>query len=167
MNHKPEKNKPDFVNKNEYSPDAPGIIFIKPVSELLAGAVDFRNYRLIKKSARYIEDVDSEWNKMTRNSRSNERSHFQRKRPLVDNPFYPYFKAECDACCMHEKAAMWLFKHYLSGLLESVIKQRGALPGIDRQSTRKVLDAIFRSRQLFVETTRDGRQNCDSTRRNP
>lgn len=37
-------------------------------------------------------------------------------------------KAACDAYNIHARAAMGLFKHYLSGLMKAVIKARVALP---------------------------------------
>lgn len=42
--------------------------------------------------------------------------------------FLQDFKASYDACNIHDRPGLWLFKHYLAVLVEVVIKGRVALP---------------------------------------
>lgn len=43
--------------KFEYSLEVPGVTVIKPMNEVFTDAVDYQNYRLIKKSTRYNDNV--------------------------------------------------------------------------------------------------------------
>lgn len=58
--------KTTIVSCNEVPSEVPGLVAIQPVNKLLADAVKYRNYRLIRRSARYDKNLANELNKMTK-----------------------------------------------------------------------------------------------------
>lgn len=60
--------KPAVEYKLENPADALGVKVIKLVYELFTNAVHYQNYRLIKNSKRYDDDVTNELNKITKKS---------------------------------------------------------------------------------------------------
>lgn len=64
--NKPYRNKLARPYKRKYPPDVPAMTVIKPVSELFANSLDYRNYNLIRKSTCYEENVTNELNKLTK-----------------------------------------------------------------------------------------------------
>lgn len=55
----------DFLTKIEYASDVPVVTVNESVNKVFTDKVDYKNYRLSKKSARYYDDVSNEINKMT------------------------------------------------------------------------------------------------------
>lgn len=63
--NRPYENMLDLPYKPGYLPDVPDAFEIKPVKELLIGALQHQTYCLIRKSARYADDFGNEVKKMT------------------------------------------------------------------------------------------------------
>lgn len=79
------------------------MIVIKHVNKLFADAVDYRNYRLIKKSTRYEDDVANKLNKMTKKTAVQMKDRtVSAKDPVSIIAFLQNFKAACNACNIHE-----------------------------------------------------------------
>lgn len=68
------------------------------------------------------------------------------KEPVTIIAFLQDFKAPCNACNIHESAAMWPFKNYLSVPVESVIKNGVAI----RTQTAGAQEAYFTSHFAIV-----------------
>lgn len=126
---KPINNKSALVNELEHPLIAPGVTVLKPMSELFADAVDYQHYRLIKRSARYNDNVANELKKMTKETTVQVKHlTFTGRGSVSMIASLQAFKADCDAYNINEGAAMWPFKHYLSGLVETIINARVVLP---------------------------------------
>lgn len=78
------------------------------MNELFADAFDYRNYRVMKKSTRYDEDVGNELKKITK------KTDIQVKDPVSLIAFLQDSIAAYNACNIHDGAAMCLFRRYLS-----------------------------------------------------
>lgn len=96
--------------------------------KLFANVVDCPNYQLIKKISWYVDEVSNDLNKMTKNSGAVERPNLLWQGSVSIIAVLKHFKAACDVYNIHEGAAVWLFKRYLSGPVETVLKTRVALP---------------------------------------
>lgn len=62
--HDNKKTKKNIVDRSEFLSEAPGLVFIQPVNDLITDAVDYCNYRLLNKSEQYDDDLASELDKM-------------------------------------------------------------------------------------------------------
>lgn len=90
--------------------------------KLFSIAFDYRIYRVIKKSFRYVGTVTNELNKMASKTAIQMKGRtFSSKRLVSGIAFLQYLKVACNAYSIHEDASMWLFNHYLTSLVESVI----------------------------------------------
>lgn len=56
----------DAPYKPDYPTDGQGVNVLKPVNELLTDAVDYQNYRIMKKSPWYNADETNDLNRMTK-----------------------------------------------------------------------------------------------------
>lgn len=64
--HDNKKTTVTIISRNEISSEVPGLVVFQPVNELFADAVDYLNFRLIKKSSRYDKYSTNKLDKMTR-----------------------------------------------------------------------------------------------------
>lgn len=105
------------------------MIVIKPLNELFTEVGGYRNYHLIKKSARYDDNVANELGMMTKKTSVQMKDRtFNGKHPLSIIAFLHDFKAVCVVSNIQRGAEMWIFKRYLNGPIDSVIKEHIELP---------------------------------------
>lgn len=88
-----------------------GLKVIEPVNDLFSNALDYHTYRMIKKSAKYNDDVANELHKMTKETAVKMKDRiFSGKNARSDITFLQDVKSACEACNIYEGTAMWLFK---------------------------------------------------------
>lgn len=91
--------------------DVPGIKVIEPVNDHFEAEIDYQNYRLLKKTFRYDDNVAHELYKMAKKIAVYLKDRtFSGKELISVIAFLLEFKLACDACKMHESKAMWLLK---------------------------------------------------------
>lgn len=105
------------------------LVVLKPVNDLFTNFVDYRQYRPLKTSERYDDDVAHEMSRMTKTVPVEMKDRMVDGRdPVSIITFLQDLKAMCDACNVHEGAVLWLFKYFLSSPVKSVTKARVTLP---------------------------------------
>lgn len=109
-----------------------------------------------------VLNCDNYWSSTTLHLKGE--PNLQSKGPNAHNRFFQDFERAWNACNVYAGATMWLRKHYLSGLVEPVIKARFALPTETSKAQEGCLMAYC---QLSLNTIRDGGLHCDSRRWHP
>lgn len=128
------KKEPTSSRSTDHLSSDSSLKVIQPKNHLFSSAVDYRSYRLIKTSARYDDDVGNELRGMTKKvSVQIKDRKFTEKEPLGIISFLQDFKSACDACNIHEGAAMCIFKTFLTGSAEVAVKSRISLPSSSTQ----------------------------------
>lgn len=99
------------------------------MNDFVTNVVDYGNYALIKYLAQYDDNMANKLNRMKpRTAVQMKDPTFYRKNRVSIIPFLQVFKAVCDACSSHDGVEVWLFRNYLNGPVEAVIKARIASP---------------------------------------
>lgn len=108
--------------------DVEGLAVPKPVSDLFTDAAEYLQYRLLKTLGPYDDAVAHElkWMTMKVAVQMKHKTYGGREVASIF-AFLQYVKTVCDACSIHEGAALWRFKPVLTGLAETVIKTGTAL----------------------------------------
>lgn len=94
----------------------PGFNVTVPINDCFTAAVDYRSYHRLKKSSRYGNDLAHELHRMAKKVAVQMKDRtFSAKDPLSVVAFLQRFKSACDADGIHEGAARWLIKQFLTG----------------------------------------------------
>lgn len=95
---------------------------------MFTNAVNYQNYRLIKKCARYDDEFANKSKKKTKKTAVQMRDRtFSGKDAVWTVVLLQDLKAAREACKIHEGTATWLFRPCLSGRVEALVKTRMAL----------------------------------------
>lgn len=118
-----------MVNRDEKLSEALRFPIIRPGNELFPKAVHYYSYQLIKKSARYDDDLASDLNKVAKTIAEKIKNRAFNNRNLASIiTFLQDFKLACNACNNRESAVMSLLNHYSDALVESLSIARAVLP---------------------------------------
>lgn len=122
------------------------------MSELFAKAVHYRYYRRIKRFFHYDDDITNELKKITKKITVPMKDHSISVENLVSTiASLQGFKVACDASNIHDRAAMWLFKHYISGRVKAVIVARVTVPTKRTKSKQGCLISFSAIRHYLLE----------------
>lgn len=103
--------------------NVPGLTVIELVNARFAAPVDYRNYRLLKKSSGSDDDVAQKLHKMSKKIVVQMKyCTIFGKDPISLINFRQEFKAACDEYEVHKGSAMWVFRQFSTGSAETAVK---------------------------------------------
>lgn len=124
------KSKPSIRSKKSSSSrlrndDAPVLTVIRPVLDSFREALDYRTYRLRKRSQHFNGHVASNVAKFVKRLRSQlKETEFDESDPISVLAFLKEFRDACDSIGVHEGVAMWLFPHFMKKPASSSLSAR-------------------------------------------
>ena len=98
---------------------------IKPLNDLFSKAVDYRTYRLERRSSRYDAGTARRVNRYRKKLDVQMKTHtFSGQDPIAVLGFLARFKMACDHNGLTEGAALWCFLFYLTGQAHALLQSR-------------------------------------------
>lgn len=130
----------------------PGLTVIEPFNDHIADTVDYRNFRLLKKSSFYDDDAAKELHEMAKKIAVKVRDRtISGKDPMSIFAFLQKFKSVCEARGIHESTERCLLKKFLLSPAEVAVEALVTLTCFAkgfRGGALKTYSAVF---QLLVE----------------
>ena len=98
---------------------------IKPLNELFTKAVNYKTYRLARRSAQYNSEVARHISRIRKKLDVQMKSHtFSGQDPIAILGFLARFKRVCDHNGVSQGAAVWCFQFYLTGQAHALLQSR-------------------------------------------
>ena len=98
---------------------------IRPLNDLFTKAVNYKTYRLDRRSARYDSSVAWRVNRYRKKLDVQMKTHtFSGQDPIAVLGFLARFKMACDHNGISEGAAVWCFQFYLTGQAHALLQSR-------------------------------------------
>lgn len=98
---------------------------IRPTLEIFRNAVNYKSYRLIKRSANYQDSGHSRIARLERKMKVQMGEHrFNGSDPITILDFLDRFRETCDKHSVSEGLAMWCFQYFLGGSARALLTSR-------------------------------------------
>ena len=112
----------DAEEDQYFEDDIGNLAPLLPTNELFKEACDFRTYRLENKNARYVQKDRSNLRRMRKDLTVQMRAHtFDGSQPIGILNFLKEFQDACNVNGIHEGAARWLFREFVTGPARSLL----------------------------------------------